>query len=308
MAFAFSCSNKHIGNRHNYAVFKLYYINNWRNLKIKKALVTGVSWNTGIGYAIANQLVEDGYYVYAIYHSDESTAIEETIENIEFIQCDLSNRTSIKSLIDSFENINLDAIVNNAGAFSGGEDIDNYDINIWDTVMAVNVTAPLLLSVGLKNNLNPYAVIVNMVSTDGLKGSFSSLAYAASKAVLINLTDSLAINFGYDKKKIRVTAVCPGWVKTFAEKDPSSSEMVPFISRSTGSQLCPLERFATPQEIANVVSFLLSDKASFISGGFIPVHGGYNGVSFDLYAESGRQFEGYHPEEAIEIQERKCEQ
>ena len=81
--------------------------------------------------------------------------------------------------------------------------------------------------------------------------------------------------------------------------------MVPFISRSTGSQLCPLERFAEPQEIANVVSFLVSDKASFISGGFVPVHGGYNGVSFDMYAESGRDFEGYHPEEAIAIQEKK---
>lgn len=133
------------------------------------------------------------------------------------------------------------------------------------------------------------------------------MAYAASKAALINLTDSLAINFGYDEKKIRVTAVCPGWVKTFDETDPNSSEMVPFISRSTGSQLCPLGRFAEPYEIANVISFLVSDKASFISGGFVPVHGGYNGVSFDMYAESGREFEGYHPEEAIAIQEKKCQ-
>lgn len=276
---------------------------------MKKALVTGVSWTTGIGFAISKQLVEDGYCVYAVYHSEDSTAKEEFSEvhnSIEFIQCDLADRNSIETLINRFNNVNLDVIVNNAGAFSGGEDIDNFDIEIWDRVMAVNVTAPLLLSVGLKENLNPNSVIINMVSTDGLKGSFSSMAYAASKAALINLTDSLAINFGYDNKKIRVTAVCPGWVKTFDEKDPSSSEMVPFISRSTGSQLCPLGRFATPEEIANVVSFLVSDKASFISGGFVPVHGGYNGVSFDMYAESGRPFEGYHPEEAIELQVQKC--
>lgn len=276
---------------------------------MKKALVTGVSWTTGIGFAIAKQLIDDGYYVYCVYHSKTSDAkvVLETEYSIDSkcIQCDLTDRTQIKNLIAEFTGISLDLIVNNAGAFSGGEDINNYDIEIWDRVFAVNVTAPLLLSVGLKNNLNKNAVIVNIVSTDGQKGSFSSMAYAASKAALINLTDSLAINFGYDDKKIRVTSVCPGWVKTFDENDPDSSEMVPFISRSTGSQLCPLGRFAEPQEIANVVSFLASEKASFISGGFVPVHGGYNAVSFDMYAESGRAFEGYHPEEAIAIQKAK---
>ena len=124
-------------------------------------------------------------------------------------------------------------------------------------------------------------------SQDGQRGSFSSIAYAASKAALINLTDSLAINFGYDEKRIRVTAVCPGWVRTFDPRDPASSEMVPFISRSTGAQLCPLERFAEPSEIANVVSFLLSDKASFISGGYVPVHGGYGAVALIFTQNQG---------------------
>ena len=275
---------------------------------MKKALVTGVSWTTGIGFAVTQQLIGDGYFVYAVYHSAESTAKEyydNHPDNVEFVQCDLADRESVSRLIERFSGITLNAIINNAGAFSGGEDIDNYDMETWDSVFAVNVNAPLMLSVGLKPNMEKGSVIINMVSTDGLKGSFSSMAYAASKAALINLTDSLAINFGYDEKKIRVTAICPGWVKTFDEKDPSSSEMVPFISRSTGSQLCPLGRFANPEEIANVVSFLVSDKASFISGGFVPVHGGYNAVSFDMYAESGRAFEGYHPEEAIDIQKAK---
>lgn len=279
---------------------------------MKKALVTGVSWTTGIGFAITKQLIADGFYVYAIYHSEDSDAKEfyaQNPDNVEFIQCDLEKQDSLNSLIKNFKaaNIKLDAIVNNAGAFGGGEDIDNYDFETWNRILAVNVTAPLTLSIGLKSQMNRNGVIINMISTDGMKGSFSSLAYAASKAALINLTDSLAINFGYDEKKIRVTAVCPGWVKSFDETDPSSSEMVPFISRSTGSQLCPLGRFAETYEIANVVSFLVSDKASFISGGFVPVHGGYNGVAFDMYVESGRPFEGYHPEEAIEIQSKKAE-
>ncbi len=277
---------------------------------MKKALVTGVSWTTGIGFAIAKQLITDGFYVYALYHSEDSTAkkyYEEHPDNITFIQCDISDRSSLKSLIKFFKDseIRLDALINNAGAFSGDENIDDYDFETWDRVFAVNVTAPLMLSTGLKPQMNAKAVIINIVSTDGLKGSFSSMAYAASKAALINLTDSLAINFGYDDKKIRVTAVCPGWVKSYDEADPTSSEMVPFISRSTGSQLCPLGRFAETFEIANVVCFLISDKASFISGGIVPVHGGYNGVAFDMYAESGREFEGYHPEEAVELQMKK---
>ena len=255
------------------------------------------------------RLVEDGYYVYAVYHSAESTAKaifeRDYFEKVKCIQCDFTDRAEIKMLINSLEGISLDALINNAGAFSGEEDIDHYDMADWDRVFAVNVNAPLMLSTGLKKNFNPHAVIINMVSTDGQRGSFSSISYAASKAALINLTDSLAINFGYDEKKIRVTAICPGWVKTFDENDPNSSEMVPLISRSTGSQLCPLGRFAEPYEIANVVSFLVSDKASFISGGFVPVHGGYSAVSFDMYAESGKTFEGYHPEEAISLQKEK---
>ena len=276
---------------------------------MKRALVTGVSWDTGIGFAITKQLVDDGYYVYAIYHSTESTAKvifeRDYFEKVKCIQCDFTNREEIKMLINSLEGISLDALINNAGAFSGDENIDHYDMADWDRVFAVNVNAPLMLSTGLKRNFNSHAVIINIVSTDGQRGSFSSISYAASKAALINLTDSLAINFGYDEKKIRVTAICPGWVKTFNEADPSSSEMVPFISRSTGSQLCPLGRFAEPYEIANVVSFLVSDKASFISGGFVPVHGGYSAVSFDMYAESGKSFEGYHPEEAVSLQKEK---
>lgn len=276
---------------------------------MKNALVTGVSWDTGIGFAITKQLVEDGFYVYAVYHSNESTAKrileQDYAASVKCIQCDLTNRNEIKKLISQMDGICLDVLINNAGAFSAVEDVNDYDISEWDRVLAVNVTAPLLLITGVKKNMNVGAVIVNMVSTDGQRGSFSSLSYAASKAALINLTDSLAISFGYDKKKIRVTSVCPGWVKTFDESDLNSSEMVPFISRSTGSQLCPLERFAEPKEIANVVSFLVSEKASFISGGVIPVHGGYAGVSFDMYVESGRSFEGYHPEEAIKIQEEK---
>lgn len=273
---------------------------------MKNALVTGVSWKSGIGFAITKQLIENGYYVYAVYHSKDSDVkkhYDEHSDNVRMIQCDLAKREDIEKLINELleSKIKLDVIVNNAGVFNCNENINKFDIKIWENAFDVNVKAPLMLSVGLKSNLVKHGVIINMVSTDGLKGAFSSMAYAASKAALINLTDSLAINFGRDKKKIRVTAVCPGLVET-------SKKMVPSISRKTFPQLCPLGRLATPEEVANIVSFLISDKASFISGGFVPAHGGYNAVSFDLLVEAGKKFEGYHPKEAKGHQKKKVNQ
>ena len=136
---------------------------------MKNALVTGVSWTTGIGFAITQQLVKDGYYVYAVYRSDESTAKEyfdAHPKKVEMIQCDLTDRKAVKKLINKLSDVSLNVIVNNAGAFSGGEDVDNFDMAEWDRIFAVNVNAPLMLSVGLKPNLEKNAVIVNMVSTD----------------------------------------------------------------------------------------------------------------------------------------------
>lgn len=76
---------------------------------MKNALVTGVSWTTGIGFAISKQLIEDGFYVYAIYHSEDSTAkdfYDQKPSNITFLQCDLSRRDAIYSLINYFKNSN----------------------------------------------------------------------------------------------------------------------------------------------------------------------------------------------------------
>lgn len=95
---------------------------------MKRALVTGVSWTTGIGFAIAKQLLKADYYVYAVYHSDDSTAKEYfdgKHTNIEFVQCDLTSRKNIAGLIERLSNVELNAIINNAGAFSGGKILMN---------------------------------------------------------------------------------------------------------------------------------------------------------------------------------------
>lgn len=249
----------------------------------KSALVTGVSRETGIGYAICRNLLSEGYFVHVVYNSEnrcEESLRKDYGDNIEMHQVDFTNRQSLNGFIAKMLSYPLDLIVNNAGLFAD-EDFNNYDLNEWDAVLAVNVTAPFAISVGLKKALNSGAVIINMTSTDGFKGSFSSMSYAASKAALINITQSLAINYGYDEKKIRVVAIAPGWVKT-------DEQMIPEISWKIAPQLTPLGRFAEPAEVANLVSFLASDKAKFITASTYIIDGGYSTVDYDLLRESGR--------------------
>ncbi len=265
---------------------------------MKKAIVTGVSWSTGLGFAITKRLIADGYFVNAIYHSEnacESKMTEHEKNNVRFLQADFTNRDDIKRLLDIFNDEKIDLLVNNAGAFADDDfNGPSFEENVaeWDRVMNVNLMAPYLLTRGLRDAFNDKAVIINMASTDGLKGAFCSFAYAASKAGLMNLTQSLSVLLGYDPRKIRVVAIAPGWAKTYDEND-ASTIMVSPSSIKIAPQITPLGRFAEPYEIANLVSFLASDQASFITGTTVLCDGGYNNVSIDLLREAGMPFEDY---------------
>ena len=250
----------------------------------KTALITGVSRPTGIGYAICLQLLSEGYFVHATYHSenaceDEFSKLYPNQFKMHYVE--LTDSTSLSDFISLMKKESLNLIVNNAGAFPDGEDYNDYDMSIWDNVFAVNARAPFAISTGLKCAMVTNGVIINIASTDGLKGSFSSMSYAASKAALINLTQSLAINFGYDEKHIRVVAVAPGWVAT-------DINMIPEISWKIAPQMTPLGRFGNPSEIANFVSFLASDKSAFITGSTHIIDGGFNCVDYTFMREAGR--------------------
>jgi len=253
-------------------------------MKTKTALVTGVSRPTGIGYAICLQLLSEGFFVHATYHSENTCEDEfsrQYSHQFKMHYVDFTDNIALDEFITTMKSTTLNLIVNNAGAFPDGEDYSDYDMSIWDSVFAVNVRAPFAISTGLMCALVENGVIVNITSTDGFKGSFSSMSYAASKAALINATQSLAINFGYDKKHIRVVAIAPGWVKT-------DVSMIPEISWKVAPQMTPLDRFAETSEIANFVSFLASDKASFITGSTHIIDGGFNCVDYTFMREAGR--------------------
>jgi NAD(P)-dependent dehydrogenase (short-subunit alcohol dehydrogenase family) len=254
----------------------------------KTALVTGVSRPSGIGFAICMQLLSEGYFIHAVYHSENECEKEFTSKypnKVTMHYVDFTDAKNLDDFISRMKNISFNLIVNNAGAFPDGEKYDDYDMSIWDSIFAVNTRAPFAISTGLFNSLADNSVIINIASTDGMKGSFSSMSYAASKAALINVTQSLAINFGYDKKHVRVVAIAPGWVET-------DVSMIPEISWKIAPQMTPLGRFAKTSEIANFVSFLASEKATFISGSTHVIDGGFYCVDYTFLRESGKEIEG----------------
>jgi NAD(P)-dependent dehydrogenase (short-subunit alcohol dehydrogenase family) len=244
---------------------------------MKTALVTGAT--RGIGKAIALGLLKNDYFVYGTYSQNEAFAkeIEASNKNIKMIKANFRNREEIYSLVESLKDVKLDAIINNAGVLEY-DDFENFDIKIWDEVMAVNLTAPLLLTQALSKNLNKDASVVNISCTDYLSGAISTFSYAASKAGLMSITKSLAIILG--RKGIRVNAIAPGWVDT-NQLDKSGDSTV-----EAAANYNPLGRNAKPEDVVGLVNFLISDSAQYINGATMVVDGGYTVQDYTINLES----------------------
>jgi len=242
----------------------------------KVAVVTGVC--RGIGEAIVHQLLRDNYSIIGIHKGEhEQTEIEKKIKlnqlsDIQLHKLDLSSNKELEGFLRQIK-ISIDALVNNAGIIEF-ENFDNYNPQIWDKTFAVNLNAPFLLTMGLKDLMKKGGSVVNISSTDGMTGSFVSMAYSASKAALSNLTKSLGNNFG--TKGIRVNALAPGWIKTGMSNEASLQ----------AGKLTPLGRCGRPEEVAQLVSFLLSEKASYINGTTIIIDGGYTNVDYVMLQEA----------------------
>lgn len=155
-------------------------------------------------------------------------------------------------------------------------DFDNFDMGIWDKTFEINLNAPLLLIQSLKDNLQVGGSVINIASIDGMVGGISGLAYAATKAALINLTQSLANVLS--ARKIRVNAIAPGWI---GDGMQSPEELL-----KIAADLNPTKRVGSYEEIAQVINFLLSDKSGYINGSTITVDGGERATSYILQEEA----------------------
>lgn len=242
---------------------------------MKKYLVTGAS--RGIGMAVAQLLLSQSHFVYGTYNEGGGRAAEASAEshNVKMIQVDLAEYKNIDNLINQLSGVELDGIVNSAGVFEE-VDFNNFDSEALEKNFKVNSFAPVYLVSGLKDNLKNGSAIVNVSSTDAMVGSTAGIGYSASKAALSNLTLSLANILA--TRKIRVNAIAPGWI--------GDGMRAPEELLKIAADYNPLKRTGSYEDMAKLISFLLSNDAAYINGTVVAADGGDMAKSYILEKES----------------------
>ena len=237
--------------------------------KEKVAVVTGGA--SGIGLATTKKLLSEGANVVILDLKMDEEIINRLGGNAIYLKCDVSNEENVKNCIEEiikkFDHI--DYLVANAGI--GGSSSKPHEVSMdeWNKVISVNQTGIFLLNKYVINEMlkNGKGAVVNTSSMYGLVGSTTSFAYSASKGAINQMTRSLALTYARDN--IRVNAIAPGYVDT-----PILSMVPDNVKKAMGNEL-PIGRLGKDTEIANLICYLLSDDASFITGAIIPIDGGF---------------------------------
>ena len=238
----------------------------------KIVIVTGGA--TGIGKAISLRMAKDGYFVLVNFNSssEAATDLKKEIDafggRCELIKFDVTSEelmeNELQAFCDSHPHLQIHGLVNNAG-ISRDTMLGLMSSDDFESVMETNVYGSFYLTrwVVRKMLLKKNGSIVNITSISGQMGNAGQFNYSASKAALIGMTKSLAQEVG--RKNIRVNAVAPGLIETKMVEKLPLAELVKNI---------PLKRIGQPEEVANAVSFLISDESSYITGQTISVNGG----------------------------------
>jgi len=234
-----------------------------------KALVTGAT--SGIGRAIAFQLARDGADV--TVHGRDAARGAQTVEEIQlrggsarFVAADLSDIASIPPLAKEVGDI--DILVNNAG-LAVWKATETFEVGSFDAMFATNVRAPFFLVSSFAPGMatRGKGSIINIGSMAGRLGLVGGAAYGATKAALASLTQAWAAE--YSPRGVRVNAVAPGPIYT----RPEARELFDALGATTA-----MKRAADPAEIAEVVAFLASPRASYMTGAIVAVDGGRTAI------------------------------
>lgn len=236
---------------------------------MKYALVTGGS--RGIGRAVCIRLAQEGYQVLVNYANNEAEA-QKTFElcggHGELLPFDVSDSQQTRTALSQWQQNHgdeyIEVVVNNAGIRR-----DNVMALMpeadWHCVVDItlsgffNVTQPLLPAM----QLHKFGRVINMASVSGLKGLPGQANYSAAKGGIIAATKALALEVA--RRNITVNAVAPGFIKT---------DMTDGLDEAALKKLIPAQRFGTPEEVADLVAFLASPRAAYITGEVVSINGG----------------------------------
>jgi len=238
------------------------------NFKDKKILITGATG--GIGKEMVKKFVSlDGDVLATGTKVENLENLKKEFPTIKILKFDISDHDKIEEFIENAysELKGLDVLVNNAG-----KNMDNLSLRMkideWKKIIDINLTSTFLLSKNaIKKMLkNKYGKIVNITSIVGHTGNLGQSNYSASKAGIIGMSKSLAIE--YAKKNINVNCVSPGFIQS--KMTDNIAENIKTILTSK----IPMSKLGTGDDVANTVAFLASDAASYITGETIHVNGG----------------------------------
>lgn len=236
----------------------------------KTAIVTGAA--RGIGKAIAKRLVEDGFFVAAVYNSSEKLAKKlesELYPNVKAYKCDVSDSESVNAVVRAVlkDRKTVDVLVNNAGIAQQKLFTDITDED-WSRMIGVDLSGAFYFTRAvLPSMINEKSgIIINITSMWGETGGSCEVHYSAAKAGLIGMTKALAKETGLSG--ICVNAVSPGVIETDMMSNFSEAD------KEVLREEIPLSRLGSVEDVANTVAFLCSEKASYITGQVISVNGG----------------------------------
>jgi len=244
-------------------------------LKNKNAIVTGGA--RGIGKAIIKKfLMEGAKVVFCDINEKKGYETEKellSVGEVHFIKADVSNEMDVHKLIDFaldvFKNGRIDILVNNAG-ICNIEPFLTISLENWRKIIDVNLTGTFLVSRECAKIMKEqkFGSIINISSTNGILGQAGEAHYNASKAGIILLSKTMAIELA--EFGIRVNSVCPGLILTDLTKEigRSDDDIKEYLKK------IPLSRYGTPEDVANLCLFLASDDSSFITGTEIVIDGG----------------------------------